>query len=88
MSKDTAPVLTPEHFAHIEGEDPAWWPARFEPGTNLKVVIPGEGIWATVVEDNGDTIKATLANQPFGFDANFGDMVEFLRTNVRDVILP
>jgi hypothetical protein len=60
----------------MNGEDPADWPERFEPGTFAKVVTHSEGLWTKIIEDNGETIKATMANNPFGGFAAFGDPVE------------
>lgn len=86
MSKN--PVLSPEDFEEMNGEDPADWPARFEPGTFAKVVTNGEGLWTKIIEDNGETIRATMANNPFGGFATFGDPVEYTRENVRDIQQP
>ncbi|HEX9228382.1 MAG TPA: hypothetical protein VF885_17410 [Arthrobacter sp.] len=86
MSADT--VLTPDDFEEMNGEDPADWPERFEPGTFAKVVTHSEGLWTKIIEDNGETIKATMANNPFGDFAAFGDPVEYRRENVRDIQIP
>jgi hypothetical protein len=86
MSKDIK--LTPEDFEEMNGEDPADWPERFTPGTFAKVVTNSEGLWTKITEDDGETIKATLANNPFGGFAAFGDPVEYTRANVRDIQQP
>jgi hypothetical protein len=80
--------LTPDDFEEMNGEDPADWPERFEPGTFAKVVTHSEGLWTKIIEDNGETIKATMANNPFGGFAAFGDPVEYRRDNVRDIQAP
>ncbi|WP_043794992.1 hypothetical protein [Pseudarthrobacter chlorophenolicus] len=80
--------LTPEHFEITTGEEPADWPERFLPGSFVKVITHGEGIWTKVNEDNGEIILATLANNPFGDFAVFGDPVEYKRENVRTVLPP
>jgi hypothetical protein len=86
MSKDT--VLTPEDFVITTGDEPAEWPERFAPNSYVKVVTNGEGTWTKIVEDDGETIKATLANNPFGDFAAFGDLVEYKRENVRQILPP
>lgn len=86
MSEQT--TLTPDDFVITTGEDPAEWPERFAPGTMAKVVTHSEGLWTKVVEDDGVTIKATLANNPFGDFAVFGDPVEYRRENVRNILDP
>lgn len=86
MSTNTK--LTTEDFAITTGEEPADWPERFEPGTMAKVISHGEGIWAKISEDDGATIHATLANNPFGDFAVFGDPVIFTRENVRNILPP
>lgn len=84
MSKDT--VLAPEDFELTTGEDPVEWPERFVPGTMAKVITNSEGIWTKITEDDGETIQATLANNPFGNFAVFGDRVEYKRENVRNIL--
>ncbi|WP_230854577.1 hypothetical protein [Arthrobacter terrae] len=81
-------VLTAVDFEIMTGEDPTDWPAQFIPGSMAKVVTNAEGIWTKIIEDNGETIRATLANNPFGDFASFGDPVEFTRANVRQVLPP
>ncbi|MFB9714199.1 hypothetical protein [Arthrobacter methylotrophus] len=88
MSNDIK--LAPEQFEIMTGEDPADWPERFEPGTMAKVVTHAEGLWTKIkiTEDDGETIKATMANNPFGDFAVFGDPVEYRRENVRNILPP
>lgn len=86
MSKDT--VLAPEDFVITTGEEPADWPEKLVPGTMAKVVTHGEGLWTKVIEDNGETIQATMANNPFGGFAAFGDPVAYRRENVRNILPP
>lgn len=86
MSKDT--VLAPEDFVITTGEEPEDWPERFVQDSFVKVVTNSEGIWTKIVEDDGETIRATLANNPFGDFAVFGDLVEYKRENVRQVLPP
>jgi hypothetical protein len=86
MSKDT--VLTPEDFVITTGEEPEDWPERFAPDTMVKVVTHSEGLWTKVVSDDGEAIRATMANNPFGDFAAFGDLVEYRRENVRNILPP
>ncbi|MET4144121.1 hypothetical protein ABIB45_000988 [Arthrobacter sp. UYCo732] len=86
MSKDT--VLAPEDFVITTGEEPAEWPERFAPGTMAKVVTHSEGLWTKITSDDGQTIHATMANNPFGDFAVFGDRVQYRRENVRNILPP
>jgi hypothetical protein len=86
MSKDT--VLAPEDFVIMTGEDPDDWPERFLPGTMAKVVTNSEGLWTKIIEDDGETIQATMANNPLGDFAAFGDPVAYRRENVRQILPP
>lgn len=86
MSADT--VLTPDDFEEMNGEDPADWPERFGPGTFAKVVTHSEGLWTKIIEDDGEIIRATMANNPLGGFAAFGDPVEYRRPNVREIKPP
>jgi hypothetical protein len=86
MSENT--VLAPEDFETMTGEDPDHWPAQFLPGTMAKVVTNAEGIWTKITEDDGEIILATMANNPFGDFAVYGDPVAFKRENVRDILPP
>lgn len=49
----------------------------------VTVATNGEGIWTKVTSDDGKTIPATLANNPFGDSAVFGDPVAYKHENVR-----
>lgn len=84
----TEPKLTPAQFEIMTGEDPEEWPERFEVGTMAKVVTHGEGLWTKVISDDGETIQATMANNPFGGFAAFGDPVAYRRENVRNILAP
>jgi hypothetical protein len=53
-----------------------------------KVVTHGEGLWTKIVSDDGESIRATMANNPFGGFAAFGDHVEYKRENVRHILAP
>lgn len=86
MKTDT--VLAPEDFVITTGEEPAEWPERLAPGTMVKVVTNSEGIWTKVISDDGEIIHATLANNPFGDFAAFGDPVEYKRENIRNIQAP
>ncbi|SDL53324.1 hypothetical protein [Arthrobacter sp. ok362] len=86
MGKDT--MLGPEYFVITTGEEPADWPERFLPGSFAKVVTNGEGNWTKVTSDDGETIQATMADNPFGDFAVFGDPVTYKRENVRQVLPP
>lgn len=53
-----------------------------EPGVYAKVCIKngafgGERIWTQVTEVDDIKVKATLANDPMGFDAEHGDPLEY-----------
>ena len=84
MSDQT--VLSPEDFATTTGEDPAEWPARFEPGTFAKVISNGEAFWTKVTLDDGRSIRAVVKNNLFGDFAHFDDPVEYRRENVREIL--
>lgn len=86
MSADTK--LNPEDFVITTGEEPADWPERIAPGSFVKVVTHSEGVWTKVIEDDGETITATLVNNPFGDFAVFGDLLAYKRENVRDILPP
>lgn len=86
MSENT--VLSPEDFVITTGEEPADWPERFAPGSYAKVVTNGEGLWTKITSDDGETIQATMANNPLGGFAAFGDPVAYKRENVRDIKAP
>jgi hypothetical protein len=86
MSKET--VLSPEDFVITTGEEPAEWPERLAPGSFVKVVTNSEGLWTKVISDDGETIQATMAYNPFGDFAVFGDLVEYKRENIRDIQAP
>lgn len=53
-----------------------------------KVVTNSEGVWTQIIEDDGETIQATMANNPFGDFAVFGDPVAYKRENVRNIQSP
>lgn len=86
MSKERK--LTPEQFEIMTGEDPADWPKQFAPGTLAKVVTHGEGLWTKITSDDGETIQATMANNPFGGFAVVGDPVAYRRGNIRNILPP
>ena len=59
-----------------------------KPGVFAKICIldgGGERIWTTVVSVDDNDVKATLANDPFGFDMKHGDPVEYQLHNVYNV---
>ncbi len=59
-----------------------------KPGVYAKICIlngGGERIWTDVVSVDGNKVKATLANDPFGFDAKHGDPVEYQLHNIYNV---
>jgi hypothetical protein len=70
------------------GEEPINWPERFAPGTMAKVITNTEGLWTKIIRDDGDTSQATMANNPFGNFALFGDPVAYRRGNVREIQAP
>ncbi len=57
-----------------------------QPGVYAKVVIEGERIWTTVTDVDGVKVKATLANDPFGFDAEYGDALEYELRHIYNVM--
>ena len=84
----TETKLNPEDFEIMTGEDPVDWPERFAAGSYAKVVTNGEGLWTQIIEDDGMTIQATMANNPLGGFAAFGDPVAYRRENVREIRPP
>lgn len=53
-----------------------------------KVITNAEGIWTKIIEDDGEIIQATMANNPFGDFAVFGDPVAYKRESVRNIQAP
>jgi hypothetical protein len=59
-----------------------------KPGVYAKICIlngGGERIWTEVVSVDDNKVEATLANNPFGFDAEHGDPVEYQLHNIYNV---
>lgn len=61
-----------------------------KPGVYAKVCITngacgGERIWTQVTEVDDVTVKATLANDPFGLDAEHGDPLEYKLQHIYNV---
>jgi len=61
-----------------------------KPGVYVKVCIlsgmyGAERIWTDVVSVDGIKVKATLANDPAGLDAEHGDPVEFQLQHIYNV---
>jgi hypothetical protein len=61
-----------------------------QPGVFAKICVldgefQGERIWTKVVEVDGFKVKATLANEPFGFPASHGDPVTYQLHNIYNV---
>jgi hypothetical protein len=61
-----------------------------EPGVYAKVCITsgdcgGERIWTQVTEVDGNEVKATLANDPFGLDAEHGDPLKYTMQHIYNV---
>jgi hypothetical protein len=61
-----------------------------KPGVYAKVCIlngdfQGERIWTSVTEVDGIKVKATLANDPMGFDMEHGDKVEYQMQHIYNV---
>ena len=61
-----------------------------QPGVFAKVCITdgdcgGERIWTKVIEVDDVKVKATLANNPFGLDAEHGDPVEYQLRHIYNV---
>lgn len=86
MSENT--VLNPEDFELTTGEEPDDWPERVSPGSMVKVITNSEGLWTEVISDDGSIIHATLANNPFGDFAAYGDPVAYKRENIRTIQPP
>jgi hypothetical protein len=57
-----------------------------QPGVFAKVVIENERIWTTVTDVDGVKVKATLANDPFGFDGEHGDEVQYELRHIYNVM--
>jgi len=64
-----------------------------QPGVYAKVGIQriddvpsGERIWTRVVEVDGNKVTATLANEPFMIEGEFGDTVEYELRHVYNVM--
>ena len=59
-----------------------------QPGVFAKICIldgGGERIWTKVIKVDGDKVRASLANDPFGLDMEHGDRVEYQMHNVYNV---
>lgn len=61
-----------------------------EPGVYAKVCVKngsfgGERIWTEVVEVDGVDVKATLANDPFGFEGEHGDPINYQLQHIYNV---
>ncbi|KPL26822.1 MAG: hypothetical protein AMJ72_12305 [Acidithiobacillales bacterium SM1_46] len=61
-----------------------------QPGVYAKICIldgafQGERIWTEVTEVDGVKVKATLANDPFGFEGKHGDPVEYQLRHIYNV---
>ncbi len=61
-----------------------------KPGVYAKVCITngdcgGERIWTTVVEVDDVTVIATLANDPFGLNAEHGDLLTYKLQHIYNV---
>jgi hypothetical protein len=61
-----------------------------KPGVYAKVCVldgafQGERIWTQVTEVDEFKVKATLANEPFGFNAEHGDPIEYQLHNIYNV---
>jgi hypothetical protein len=61
-----------------------------EPGVYAKICVlngdfQGERIWTEVTEVDGMKIKATLANDPAGFEMEHGDAVEYQMQHIYNV---
>ena len=59
-----------------------------QPGVYAKVCIlngGGERIWTLVTEVDGIKVKATFANDPFGFEAKHGDRVKYQLQHIYNV---
>jgi len=76
---DTFEVATIDHLREV-----------VQPGVYAKVCIlngdfQGERIWTLVTEVDGIKVKATLANDPMGFDMEHGDDVEYQLQHIYNV---
>lgn len=77
QNPDTFEVASIDHLREV-----------VKPGVYAKVCIlngGGERIWTDVVSVDGNKVKATLANDPFGFDAKHGDDVEYQLQHIYNV---
>ena len=57
-----------------------------QPGVHAKVAIEGERIWTMVTDVDGVKVKATLANDPFGFDGAHGDALGYELRHIYNVM--
>lgn len=76
---DTFEVASIDHLREI-----------VKPGVYAKVCITsgdfgGERIWTDIVSVDGVKVKATLANDPAGLDAEHGDPIEYELHNIYNV---
>ena len=76
---DTFEVASIDHLREI-----------VKPGVYAKVCIlsgdyGAERIWTDVVEVDGLKVKATLANDPMGLDAEHGDPIEYQLQHIYNV---
>jgi hypothetical protein len=89
MNIESAQGMAVQHPNTFEVSDIDHMREVVKPGVYAKICIldgGGERIWTKVIKVDGDKVRASLANDPFGLEGmKHGDRVEYQMHNVYNV---
>ena len=89
MRIESAQGMAVQHPDTFEVSDIDHMREVVKPGVYAKICIldgGGERIWTKVIKVDGDKVRASLANDPFGLEGmSHGDRVEYQMHNVYNV---
>ena len=89
MRIESAQGMAVQHPDTFEVSDIDTMREVVKPGVYAKICIldgGGERIWTKVIKVDGDKVRASLANDPFGLEGmEHGDRVEYQMHNVYNV---